>query len=79
MVKFASMTKDLDTYQVSRTFLASLSLCNSENIQFCNNVETEEVAEVALPEDLEIKLMKLEIDSPMEHYLAPSMLGEQIH
>ncbi len=74
MIKFASLTKSLDTYQVSRTFLASLSLCNSENIIFCDKGEAEEVA---LPESLELKLMKLEINSPMEHYLAPSMVVEK--
>lgn len=50
-------------------FLASLTLCNSENIKFQSKVESD----VSLPENLELKLMKLEIDSPMENYLAPSI------
>ena len=73
VIKFVSLTKNLDTYQVSRAFLTSLSLCNSENIKFHNQREAEEVA---LPESLELKLTKLEINSTMEHYLAPSMIED---
>ena len=50
-----------------------MTLCNSENIRFCNSGETD----VALPESLELKLMKLDIDSPMENYIAPSMTEEE--
>ena len=75
VIKFVSLPKNLDRYQVSRVFLinTSLSLCNSENIKFHNQREAEEVA---LPESLELNLMKLEINSPIEHYIAPSMIED---
>ena len=45
-------------------------LCNSENISFCNDQESG----ISNPETLCVKLLKLQIDSPMENYLAPSVL-----
>lgn len=65
------ITKKQEVFDVSRTFLASLMLCNSENIKFCNDGDSG----VSDPESLEMKLLKLEIDSPMDDILVPSLLG----
>jgi hypothetical protein len=70
IVNFASITKHQDPYEVSRTFLTSLMLCNTENITFCNVGE----GEVSSPENLQLKLFNVQIDSPMDNYLAPSLL-----
>jgi len=71
IVDFASITKHQDPFDVSRTFLASLMLCNTENITFCGN-QTDGVSK---PERLQVKLLKADYDSPMENYLAPSLLN----
>jgi condensin-2 complex subunit H2 len=68
-VEFISITKDQEPYEVCRTFLASLMLCNSENVIF-NGSKT---SSVSSPDDLHLKVLKKDTNSPMETYLAPSV------
>lgn len=70
-----SITKNLHPFDVSRTFLATLMLCNSENVVFCGD---EDENGVSSPDSLRLKLLKLDLNSPMENYLAPSVTSRQI-
>ena len=47
-------------------------LCNTENMIFCNAGDSE----VSGPDSLEVELLKLELDSPLVDYLAPSLLSQ---
>ena len=57
-VHFADVTKDCESYEVCRRFLATLSLCNAGNVRF--------------REGLELELLSRNTERPMEHYQAPS-------
>mmetsp|Transcript_13340 Transcript_13340/g.19884 ORF Transcript_13340/g.19884 Transcript_13340/m.19884 type:complete len:876 (-) Transcript_13340:117-2744(-) len=67
-VKFVSITSKQEPYEVCRTFLATLMLCNSENVAFSEGEEHT----ISSPDDLCIKLLSKDLDSPMESFLAPS-------
>jgi len=71
-IPFREITKNKDVFDVSRTFLTTLMLCNTENIAFCN----EGNGEVSKAESLEVKLLKSDIDSPMDNFLAPSVMSQ---
>ena len=74
MVDFVSVTKNMKPFDVSRTFLASLMLCNSENVTFENSESGDDG--VSQPDSLQLKLLTLDINSPMENYLAPSLSSQ---
>jgi len=75
-VEFASITKDKEPYEVCRTFLASLMLCNSENISLTCHATREHVEghHVSSPDDLFIKILNKDFQTPLStSYLATSI------
>ena len=72
-VSFASITQDQEPYQVSRTFLTALMLCNDGKISFCQNNDCNEGCKVHGPESLKINLLDSNLDCPLDNYLAPSV------
>lgn len=64
-IDFGAVTRDCRHYDVCRLFLASLSLCNSENVEILFDKEEQ---------SLRMKLLRNTIGRPMETYLAPSIL-----
>jgi hypothetical protein len=72
-----SITKDKEPYEVSRTFLTALMLCNDEKISFGKNDACNEGRRVHSPHTLTIKLLNSDLDSPMDTYLAPSIQEQQ--
>ena len=63
-IPFVNVTKDQEPYDVSRLFLASLMLCNSENIKFSGI----NVGQVTSPDQLCVKVLKANIDSHVDDY-----------
>lgn len=76
-IPFVSITKDKEPYEVSRTFLTALMLCNDEKISFGKNDACNEGRRVHSPHTLTIKLLNSDLDSPMDTYLAPSIQEQQ--
>lgn len=63
-IPFVTVTKDQEPYDVSRIFLASLMLCNSENIKFSGI----NVGQVTSPDQLCVKVLKANIASHVDDY-----------
>lgn len=63
-IPFVSVTRDLEPYDVSRIFLASLMLCNTENIKFSGI----NVGKVTTPEQLCVEVLKPNIESHVDDY-----------
>lgn len=62
-------------------------LCNSENIKFTQNIkgraesragnDINDAVAISKPEDLYMRVLDNEMNSPMESYLAPSVVSPQ--
>lgn len=63
-IPFVSVTMDQEPYDVSRLFLASLMLCNSENIKFSGI----NVGQVTSPGQLRVKVLKAQVESHVDDY-----------
>jgi condensin-2 complex subunit H2 len=63
-IPFVSVTMDQEPYDVSRLFLASLMLCNSENIKFSGI----NVGHVTSPDQLRVKVLKAQVESHVDDY-----------
>lgn len=75
-INFASITKDKEPYDVCRTFLASLMLCNSENISLTTRATwTQKNVDrhVSSPDDLFLKVLNTEFQTPIGNYLTPNL------
>ena len=54
-----------------RLFLASLMLCNSENVSFVD--EGTAPGSIATPASLKLELLSSDMQSPLDGYLVPSV------
>lgn len=63
-IPFVSVTMNQEPYDVSRIFLASLMLCNSENIRFSGI----NVGQVTSPDQLCVQVLKTQVDSHVDNY-----------
>jgi hypothetical protein len=70
-VNFSSIVTTNERYEVCRLFLATLMLCNSENVTLIDQGAVP--GSIAKPDSLKVMLLKTDLHSPMDGYLAPSV------
>jgi len=70
-VEYFKIVSNHDEYEVCRLFLATLMLCNSENVTFVDDKIVP--GTVATPESLKLALLSPDLDSPLAGFLAPSI------
>lgn len=66
LIDFASITHNKEPHEVSRIFLSTLMLCNTNNTTF-RPVHTDEVA---TPDGLKLELLSVKFESRIESYLS---------
>lgn len=72
-VNFQELTRHQAQYEVCRTFMAALNLSNSGNVDLYQDKGSKSIGRAPLL----IKLLRTDIERPMETYLAPSAMNEQ--
>jgi len=66
LIDFVSITRNKEPHEVSRIFLTSLMLCNTNNTEF----RPEHADEVATPDGLKLELLSFKFESRIDNYLS---------